>query len=161
MIPPVMFLSTCGSKNISCKKTSLHNGWCLSGLLRMPRAPSPLSTLLTSHTSNASLASLSSSPPSRSTTQGISSSPASSSSPLLQLLLLSFLVLRLGLRTIGHVRPFPDLALLPDLVPVPRVDVISGHRPSSFSFSSFPIHLFLPFPSFFGSSLLRSPALLL
>ena len=69
-----------------------HNGWCLSGLLRMPRAPSPLSTLLTSHTSNASLASLSSSPPSRSTTQGISSSPASSSSPLLQLLLLSFLV---------------------------------------------------------------------
>ena len=57
-------------------------------------APCSVSSPHTAHITHlyASLASLSSSPPSRPTTQGLSSSPGSSSSPLLQLLLLSFLV---------------------------------------------------------------------
>ena len=57
-------------------------------------APCSVSSLHTAHITHlyASLASLSSSPPSHPTTQGLSSSPGSSSSPLLQLLLLSFLV---------------------------------------------------------------------
>ena len=56
-------------------------------------APCSVSSLHTAHITHlyASLTSLSSSPPLRSTPQGVSSSPASSSSPLLQLLLLSFL----------------------------------------------------------------------
>jgi len=57
-------------------------------------APCSVSSPHTGHITHlyASLASLSSSPPSRPTTQGLSSSPGSSSSPLRQLLLLSFLV---------------------------------------------------------------------
>ena len=57
-------------------------------------APCSVSSPHTAHITHlyASLASFSSSPPSRPTTQGLSSSPGSSSSPLLQLLLLSFFV---------------------------------------------------------------------
>ena len=127
-------------------------------------APCSVSSLHTAHITllYASLTSLSSSPPSRSIPPGVISSPRSRRH--LRCFNSSFFPSssrHLGLRTIGHVRAFPYLALLPDLVPVPKVDVFPGHRPSSFSLSSFPIHLFLPFSSFLGSSLLRSPALLL
>ena len=165
MIPPVMFLCTCGSKNgtsfaprISCKKTSRTTVGVSLGSFACP-----VLRLLSSHCSHhtpirvTSITLLflciplprgSALPPARRHLHYVSFSSFPSSSLLL------------GLHMIGHVLAFPDhVALLPDLVPILGVDASSSHPPSSFFF--FSLFLFIFFYRSCPSPSPRSRALLL
>ena len=87
--------------------------------------------------------------------------PVSSSTPLLHLVLLSFLVATPGSSHDWSRTCFPISRASPRLGSGPEGRCFPRSSPLFLFLSSFPIHLFLPFSSFLRSSFLRSPVLLL